>query len=369
MRFSPILSLYISRHFIMAFLGALGVIMGLIFLFDVIELMRRSATHSDISFNVLLEMALFKLPQMVQLILPFAVMIGAMASFWTLTRSRELVVTRSVGVSAWEILGPVMVVVLAIGIFNVAAFNPLASTLYKRYERLQDEMLLRGTAGQPLQVGESGLWLRETHGEEQVVVHANSVRQEGYNLFLREVSVYVSNSHERFLYGIEASVGQLEKGFFRLSDVSILRPDHPVEFVPTYDFATQLTLAKIQDNFASPETISFWELPGFIAFFESAGFSANRQKLYFQSLLSSPLLLMAMVLVAAVFSLTPNLRSGGIMARLVGGVVSGFLFYFFSKVVYALGLSATLPVSLAAWTPPIVTGLVGLAALFHLEDG
>jgi len=311
---------------------------------------------------------LFKLPQMVQLILPFAVMIGAMAAFWTMTRSRELVVTRSVGVSAWEILGPVMVVGLGIGVVNVMAFNPLAATLYKHYERLQDQMMLRG-GGSPLVVGENGLWLRETHGNEQVVVHANAVRQEGYDLRLREVSVYVSDANEHFVFGIEAVLGQLENGFFHLTDTRILRPGRPVENVPTYDLATQLTLAKIQDNFASPETISFWELPGFINFFESAGFSANRQKLYFQTLISSPLLLISMVLVAAVFSLKPDLRSGGILVRLIGGVVSGFVFYFFSKVVYALGLSATLPVILAAWTPATVTGLVGLAALFHLEDG
>jgi len=75
------------------------------------------------------------------------------------------------------------------------------------------------------------------------------------------------------------------------------------------------------------------------------------------------------VLVAAVFSLRPDMRSGGIMMRLSGGVVAGFIFYFFSKVIYALGLSSTLPVGMAAWIPAIVTGLVGLGALFHLEDG
>ncbi len=367
MRFSPILSFYIGRHFFMAFLGALGVIMGLIFLFDVIELMRRTTSHDEIGFSLIFEMALFKLPQMVQLILPFAVMIGAMTAFWTMTRSRELVVTRSVGVSAWEILAPVMIVVMVIGIFNVVAFNPLAATLYKRYEQLQDQMLRGGVS--PLMVSESGLWLRETHGNEQVVVHADAVRQEGFDLRLREVSVYVSDDNEHFLYGIEATLGQLDNGFFHLTEARLLHPGRPVEYAATYDLPTQLTLAKIQDNFASPETISFWELPGFISFFESAGFSANRQKLYFQTLLSSPLLLVAMVLVAAVFSLKPDLRSGGILVRLIGGVVSGFVFYFFSKVVYALGLSATLPVILAAWTPPAVTGLVGLAALFHLEDG
>jgi lipopolysaccharide export system permease protein len=91
--------------------------------------------------------------------------------------------------------------------------------------------------------------------------------------------------------------------------------------------------------------------------------------LLIQSLLASPLLLLAMVLVAAVFSLKPNLRSGGILARVVGGVVTGFVFYFLSKVVYALGLSATLPAVLAAWAPTAVAGLFGSGALFHLEDG
>jgi lipopolysaccharide export system permease protein len=370
MRFSPILSLYIGRNFLFVFFGALGLIMGLIYLFDVIELLRRAATHGEIGFDLILEMALCKLPQMVQLILPFAVMIGAMASLWFMTRSRELVVTRSAGVSVWQILAPVMLVVSIIGGVNITAFNPLSATLYKRYEQLQDQALLRSGSGSPLSVGESGLWLRESHGDQQlVVVHANAVRQEGYNLRLREVSVFVTDNKDHLIYGIEAALGQLANGYFHLTEANLLRPGHEVEHFPTYDLATQLTLAKIQDNFASPETISFWELPEFISFFESAGFSANRQKLYFQSLLASPLLLISMVLVAAVFSLTPNLRSGGIMLRLVGGVVSGFVFYFFSKVVYALGLSSTLPVALAAWTPAVVTGLVGVAALFHLEDG
>jgi lipopolysaccharide export system permease protein len=369
MRFSPILSFYISRHFLSAFMGSLGVIMGLIYLFDVVELLRRAATHGEASFLVILELALFKLPQMVQTILPFAVMIGAMACFWTMTRSRELVVSRSAGISVWQFLAPVGGVVFLIGILNVTLFNPLSAMMYQKYEKLQDQMALRGNSNNELQVGESGLWLRETHGDEQVVVHADAVWQEELSLHLRGVSVFVSDVNEHFEYRLEASVGTLEPTLFHLEQVQLYRPSRPVEEFPVYDFDTQLTMERVQDNFAAPETISFWELPGFIQFFEKAGFSASRQKLYFQSMLASPLLLCAMVLVAAVFSLRPDMRSGGIMMRLSGGVVAGFIFYFFSKVIYALGLSSTLPVGMAAWIPAIVTGLVGLGALFHLEDG
>jgi lipopolysaccharide export system permease protein len=368
MRLSLLLSGYICRRFLGAFFGALGVIMGLIYLFDVVELMRRASTHGDAGLSGILAMAFFKSPQTVQLILPFAVMIGAMIAFWGMTRSRELVVTRSAGISAWQFLTPVLLAALVIGIVNVVAFNPLAATLYRRYEKLQDSLLMRNN-GSPLLVGETGLWLRETHQDDQLVLHAVSVRQEGYDLLLRQVSVYVSDLDMHLLFEVEGPTGNLHDGVVRLNDATLFKAGKPVEHFDKYDIGTQLTLARIQDNFASPETISFWELPGFIHFFESTGFSANRQRLYFQSLLSSPLLLLAMVLVAAVFSLKPNLRSGGIMIRVVGGVSAGFVFYFFSKVVYALGLSATLPASLAAWAPTAVAGLVGSAFLFHLEDG
>jgi lipopolysaccharide export system permease protein len=368
MYLSPLLSLYIGRHFLKTFAAALGSMAGLVLLFDVIELLRRSAAHSGMGFDIIFELALLKLPQMVELILPFAVMIGAMVSLWSLTRSRELVVARSSGVSVWQFLAPIVGVALIIGALNVTSFNPLSAALYQRFERLQDQLALHGSDN-PLMVGENGLWLRESHGEQQMVVHAGAVRQEKLVLKMRDVSIFFTDTKGQFLYRVDGALGELRQGEIQLSEARIVRPGQPVVHKDTASFPTELTLARIQDNFASPETISFWDLPGFIRFFESAGFSASRQRLYFQSLLASPLLLCGMVLVAAVFSLTPNLRSGGTLFRVAAAAAAGFILYFFTKVVYTLGLSATLPVGMAAWTPPVVTGLASIGALFHLEDG
>ncbi|MEQ9199520.1 MAG: LptF/LptG family permease, partial [Rhodospirillales bacterium] len=131
---------------------------------------------------------------------------------------------------------------------------------------------------------------------------------------------------------------------------------------------TDLTLGKIQDSFATPETMSFWSLPGFIEVLETAGFSALRHRLHLQALLSTPLLLCAMVLIAAAFSLRLTLRtSAGFLV--VGGVSAGFLLFVFSDITRALGLSESIPIILAAWSPAGVSSLLGLALLFHLEDG
>ena len=131
---------------------------------------------------------------------------------------------------------------------------------------------------------------------------------------------------------------------------------------------TQLTPRKIEESFASPDTMSFWELPGFIALLEQSGFPAQRHRLHFDVLLARPFLLCTMVLVAATFSLRMQ-RRGGAGMMIVGGVASGFLLYVLSNIVFALGLSARVPVALAAWTPTGVSLIFGASMLLHLEDG
>ncbi|MGE5545836.1 MAG: LPS export ABC transporter permease LptG [Solirubrobacterales bacterium] len=368
MRLSPTLSLYIGRQFLSALATVLLVIMGLILLFDVIELIRRAAGRPDLGFGVIMTMALFKLPQMMHTILPFGVMIGAMVTFWRLTRTHELVVARAAGISVWQFLTPVLVVVGAIGVFEITAFNPVAAILYARYEKLQDEVILN-KGDNALDVSEIGLWLREGNEGSQVVVHADGVHQDGLVLNLRGVHIFIFDGPDRFARRIEADTARLADGAFDMHDVWLMEGGKPSQHEDHVTMKTELTLERVRDNFASPETMSFWQLPAFITFFEKAGFAATKHRMYLQSLLASPLLLCGMVLVAAIFSLKPNTRSGGMMLRVGGGVAAGFGVYFFSKLVYAFGLSAAIPQALAAWTPALVASLIGLSGLFHLEDG
>jgi len=367
MRLSLTLSFYIIRQFISAFLAVMMVIMGVIFLFDVIELIRRSASHGDAGFWALISMALLKLPQMVHIILPFGVMIGSMVALWRLSRSHELVVARAAGISAWQFLTPLLLFVALTGVAEITAFNPLAAIMYARFEKMQDEILLnRGSA---LDVSEQGLWLREGDEQRQVVVHADAVRQDGLILNLYQVHLFFYGRNEAFASRLHAARGKLVGSNFELDDVWQMKGGASSAHVDHLVIPTQLTIERVHDNFASPETMSFWQLPAFIDFFERAGFAANKHRMYLQSLLASPLLYCGMTLLAAVFSLTLSNRAGGVMSRIGGGVLAGFVVYFFSKISYAFGMSATLPSWLAAWSPGVIISLIGISGLLHQEDG
>ena len=167
---------------------------------------------------------------------------------------------------------------------------------------------------------------------------------------------------------IDAKYAKLEDSFWHMRDVWLLKPEHSPHFEAEFWLETDLTLDKIQDSFATPETMSFWSLPDFIKTLEKTGFSAIRHKLQWHSLLASPLLLCAMVLISATFTLRQSRKSGFVFV-IAGGILTGFLLYFISDVVFALGLSEKIPVTLAAWAPSSIAMLLGLAMLLHLEDG
>ena len=363
-RLSLTLSNYFGRRFLAGVTLILCVLVGLVVVVDFVELSRRAANRESAPLSVIIELAVLRIPFMAQKILPFAVLFGGMLTFARLTRSHELVVTRAAGVSVWQFLTPPLVVATFLGIFVMTVFNPLSSALVYRFEQIEAKHI----RGKPslLAVSPSGLWLREGSADEQVVIHALGVSHQG--LELRDVIIFIYEGDDRFARRIDADTASLAAGRWRLDNALVSQPDVPTKHFAEYFLDTELTIDSIRESFAAPESVSFWALPGFIEALEEAGFSAVRHRLHWNAILSSPLLLCAMVLIAATFSLR-LVRQGKAGLVVVGGLVTGFLLYFLTDVVFALGLSGGIPVVMAAWTPATVSTLLGLAMILHLEDG
>ncbi len=359
------LTLYIAARFLAWCAGVFGAMVFIVFLLDYIELIRRGVERPDATMLVLLQLAALKQPQMAEQIMPFAILFGTMMLFWQMTRSNELVVARAAGVSAWQFLAPAVATAFAVGVFSITVFNPIAAITQARYENLESRIL--HSSSEQMSFARSGFWLRQSDETgSAAVIHANRMRMADARLEGVTFLTYVNDTH---LTGrIDAKTAALDSGNWIIADGFRWAPGLPQEPFKRLVLSTNLTPSKIQDGFAAPETMSFWQLPGFIALLESSGFSAQRHRLYFDALLARPFLLTAMVLLAAVCSLRMQ-RRGGVTLMIAVGIGSGFALYFFSDVVFALGLSDAIPVSLAAWIPTGVSWLVGASLLFHLEDG
>lgn len=368
------LDLYIARRLAAAIVLALAAVFGLAVVVELVELTGDNA-KAQVGFGQLLGLAVLHAPSVVMTAGPFVVLVAALACFALLNRRAELIVIRASGVSLWRLLLPAMLVAAALGLFAVTIYQPVAATFTARYEVLRDAYF--GGGRSQLTISREGLWLRQGDARGQTVIRAR--RAIGTTGRLSVVSVFRFDAGDRLVERIEARAALLEPGAWRLTeawrwrfvgiDLSVseaglaTQAEGPAEVrVPT-----DLTEARIEESFAGPQTIGFWELPRFIELLEAAGFSPARHRLHYHGLMAIPLVSVAMVLIGAAFALRP-LRFGGLGRMALGCVLTGFAYFTLSDVAQALGASATVSPVAAAWTPPLAALLLALGLLLHLEE-
>jgi lipopolysaccharide export system permease protein len=364
------LSLYIVRQFALAVCGMLLALSGLVSMFDFIELLRRSASHPDVSFGTVGQIAALRLPFVAMQILPFAILLGGILCFWRLTRSSELIVARAAGISAWEFLAAPTLCAFLFGVIATTLISPVSSVMLARAEAMDNAYLRSG--GGPLALNGGQLWLRQadhqTSQQGVAIIHAQQVVMHGKQLVGEQVSVFRLDNADRLLSRIEATSATLTRGSWVLENARTLRPDQLPQPPELMNLPTDLTVNRVQESFASPDTLSFWALPSFIALLDRSGFSSIRHRLHFQALLALPLLAATMTLVSAGFYMRPA-RRGGVAKMIGSGVAAGFALFVVSNVAAEIGQSGALPVILAAWAPAAAGLMLAVALLLHTEDG
>jgi lipopolysaccharide export system permease protein len=359
----------LGRYFGRRFLAAVAVVffscVGLIALVDFLELTRRFGDRPNASFDSISYLVLLRLPAFTEQLLPFAVLIGAMATFLTFSRRLEFVIARSAGLSVWQFTGSAAALALLLGVFAVTVYNPLSAAMKERANQL--EATLVNERGNLFQGGgRDGIWVRQQSVDGQSILNAQASGEGGRQL--TRVRVFAFDRDGKFVERIEARSATLEPGNWVLREARVQGADSELQEYDTYLVSTNLTLEQVRGRLASPDSLSFWNLPEAIELTERAGLRTERYRLQYQALLARPLLLIAMVVIAAVVSLRV-FRFGGVGKMIVSGVVAGFLLYVVARLAEELGEGGIIDPVAAAWFPAVFASLMGCLVLLHQEDG
>ncbi|MEO8243373.1 MAG: LPS export ABC transporter permease LptG [bacterium] len=362
------LNFYIARRFLWLFLRVFAGFFVMMTMIDAIEELRRFS-NPGITLTDAIALALMNAPLAIYQILPLVLVLTAIGLFVGLARSSELVVVRAAGRSGLNFLVAPTATAILIGVFAVAILNPIVAATSKRYDAMSTGHVRDGSA---LSVSDGGLWLRQGSDRGQTVIHADRANLDGTELY--EVTFLTFADDGTPTTRIAATSAVLEPGAWRLSGaknwpLAATNPEQASFPVPDgYTVVTELTRDKIRDSFGVPSAIGFWDLPGYIKSLELAGFSARSHRVWFQMELAQPLLLAAMVLIAAGFTMR-HARMARTGSLVLTALLSGFAVFFLRNFGQILGENGQIPVALAAWSPPIAATMLALGLLLHLEDG
>lgn len=355
---------YFAGRFLVSAVGVFASIFILLVLVDYIEMVRKTSGLVSASAITVAQTSLYRVPQLLEKMMPFCVLIGAMTCYLALSRRLELVVARAAGISAWQFIAPALASSIVLGILATVAYNPMSANLRELSKRMEAE-LFGSAPGGGIQDA-SGFWLNQINSDGQWIINAARSEQQGVRL--TGLTVFRFDPEFQFKERIEAREATLEAGRWLFKSVRRYSLNSPPVDQDNFSIATTLTPAQVRNSFSTPETVSFWQLPTYIRSSESSGFATAGYRLQYHKLIAQPFLLAAMVMLAASVSLR-FFRFGGVQKMVLSGVGAGFLLYVLSKVTEDLSKAELMHPIASAWLPVCVGGLAGFLALLYQEDG
>lgn len=361
-RYSPTLTTYMAQRLLVVLVLTTVVLSLFAYVMDVLELLRQ-VSGRGIPTGRVLAMSLMKLPDLMQTMLPFSVLLASMVTLQQLNKSNELVALRASGLPARRFLvGPILVILLT-GLVSLFIFNPLTAMMLKGYERWRTEVFPGSTRG--LVTAGGSIWMRQQEKGYEFFIYGGSINSTAQ--ILTRATVFVFKTDGSFRARIDAAEMVLEPGRWRLDDIVMTSDTQEVVRDDTVYLPTTLTPAMIQSSFNRPGTLNVWELRRFIGVLHTTGLPAQQHEMLYQRLLAMPAFLLAMFWLAVPFTLR-YVRQGGLGLAIGAGLGLGFGFYLFSNYVATFGLAGRLNIVLAAWTPTMIAALIATALLIQLRE-
>lgn len=357
---SRTISLYMARVFVTR---TFAVLAGLVAILMTLDLLGQSGKILAYPGNGEAELWYYmslRLPLLIEFLLPFSALLGALIALATMNANSEIVSMKAAGASAHQILAPLIVtgflISIALFFFNDRISAPAYSTL---------------AAWEEAEFGEipdnrrnvTNVWVR--NGEDLINARTVSGRRE--NTVLRDVTLF-DRQGGRLETIISAERAVIDGDGWRLEGATRFDVE-AVEEVPIDDPVVARGVTPDQFTLANVEArgLSFAELREAISDLEAAGRPTVSLEAGLWHKISGPLSTLLMPLLGAVagFGLA---RSGQLFIRAIIGMALGFTYFVADNFALAMGNIGTYPPLLAAWAPFFLFLLIGEAVLIRTEE-
>ena len=354
------LALYAAKLFLTR---SLAVLVALVLVLMTLDLLGESGKILKVPGNGEAELWRYvwlRIPLLISRFLPFSVLLGALIAFVGLNQNSEVVSMKAAGLSAHQILAPMVVASLGVAI-ALFAFNELvvvkSAATVDAWSDAEYEPI------PPASGILSNVWIRDGND----LVHAKLVGGRGDNTQLRGISMYERESGA-IARVIEAERGSRLQGAWRLTNVRTYDAQMNIVMRQSEMIAlggvepSRFTLARVD-----PNERDFMQLGQAIDDLSAAGRPTEEARTGWWHKISGPLstVLMPLLAATAAFGLA---RSGKVLLRACIGMALGFAYFVADNFSLALGNYGAYPPILAAWAPFLLFLLIGEFVLIRQEE-
>ena len=359
---SRTLTWYLGKTFMTRILAVLIMLVLVLVMLDLLSNTGKILAHPGNGEAELLRYVSLRIPQLVARFLPYSVLLATIITLATFNQNSEVVAMKAAGLSAHQILAPLVLAATLVAAFSFAfnerivtrATGSLKAWEAADYGPVPDDPTLR-----------ANIFLNDGND----VMLASSVAGTGNQTVMRGVTFYERDETGMIVRQLRAPIARWAGPGWRLeqarqfevgsAEAAVLA--EPVTVARGITLG-QITLRKID---ADAEPIG--RLSDSIEAMQGAGRRTAELEGKWWHKISGPMSALLMPLLGAVagFGLA---RSGHLLARAVIGMALGFAFFVVDNAALAMGSFGGYPPLLAAWAPFVLFFLLGETVLIRTEE-
>jgi lipopolysaccharide export system permease protein len=338
----------------------LPILIGFVAMVQILDLLNNAdeitARHGN-NLSALVTYSALRLPQIVNLMLPFAVLMAALLCLARLVRGNEIIALKAGGFSFYKLL---------------IAFVPIAAFVGTLYFIVNDQLVPWSTerlatwdaAPNAPTENSAPVWLRDG----PTLVGVEGVSQEGH--VLTKIRIFERNEKGILTQQIAAEKAINHDGSWTFYDtwrfdMRELQSTDAI-YSAQLPWQTSLTPAHFANLATDPATLSFADLLQFILKPNVGARSVNFYETWLHHKLTLPFSLLVMILLAAPVAQGLQ-RQGGMATGLALGVALGFLYFVCQGLMLTLGETGAMTPLVAAWAPPVLFAALGAFWLLRVE--
>jgi lipopolysaccharide export system permease protein len=355
------IAFYMARLFLTRSLAVLFALVGILMMLDLLGNSGKILAYSGNGDAELWRYAGLRVPQLVARFLPFSALLGALITLVSLNQNSEIVSMKAAGISAHQIIAPLILAAVLIGAVHFA-FNERVVTRATAALNAWEDV----DFGPVPEASDLRTNVALAHGDDLVFVQRVSGR--GDQVRLAGITIYDRAGGTLHRIMTAARGRPAPGGGWLLENATLFDVDSGrqqamagVRWGLGID-PTQFTLAQID-----PNEQNFLQLRRAIGELRGANRATTALESNLWHKFAGPFSTLLMPLLAAIaaFGLA---RSGQLFMRAVIGMALGFAYFVADNFALAMGNLGAYPPFLAAWGPFLLFLLVGEAVLIRTEE-
>ncbi len=300
-------------------------------------------------------------PQIIARFLPFSVLLATIITMVTLNQHSEIISMKAAGLSAHQVLLPLIIASLGISLVSFAFNDRIVSRATSKLSRWQKSDYTQWPKDRSTF---QDAWVRDGNN----LIHAGTVTGYAKDAKLADVTIYVRDEAGLLKSYLRAKNGVQKDGGWLLTEVSTFDVNGDrVNNIPDVVIGEGIKPAQFTLIGVDPEAMSFRARGTAIVNLEAAGRPTQALVAARWHKISGPLSAVLMPLLAAVAAFGIA-RSGKLFVRSVIGMMLGFLYFVADNFGLAMGNMGAYPPLLAAWGPFFLFLFIGEFVLFKTEE-